>query len=104
MVTQIYDGPPRFFKGHGVQVGLFGLAFVDIWIMRWMMKRHNAKKEATAAEWAGRGGNNPDENKTLEDLCDDYPSYRYIYWMIGGGERWEGLCKRQQSKEILAGS
>jgi hypothetical protein len=79
MVTQIYDGAPRFFKGHGIQLGLFVLAFFEIWLMRRMMKQHNAKKDAEAARWAERGEINPDASLTLEDLCDDHPNYRYIY-------------------------
>lgn len=79
MVTQIYDGPPRFFKGHGVQLGLFALAFVDIWLLRFLMKRHNNAKDARAADWAARSEMDPDESKTLEELNDDHPKYRYIY-------------------------
>ncbi|KAH8887990.1 MFS general substrate transporter, partial [Thozetella sp. PMI_491] len=79
MVTEVYDSPPRFFKGHGIQLGLFALSFVEIWLLRYLMKRHNDRKDAQAAEWAQRGETNPDESKTFEDLCDDHPHYRYIY-------------------------
>lgn len=79
MATQIYDGPPRFFKGHGTVLGLFVLCFGEIALMTWLMKRSNAKKEALAAEWAARGQSNPDESKTLEEMCDAHPNYRYIY-------------------------
>jgi MFS family permease len=79
MVTQIYDQPPRFFKGYGIQLGLFVLSFLEIWLIRFMMKRSNDKKDKVAADFAARGETDPDAAKSLEDLCDDHPNFRYLY-------------------------
>lgn len=79
MSIQIYTAPPRFLKGHGVLLGLMVLCFILIVVMTWMMKRDNMRKDRVAAEWRERGEANPDESKTLEDLCDKHPNYRYVY-------------------------
>ncbi|CAM1507619.1 Fc.00g072600.m01.CDS01 [Cosmosporella sp. VM-42] len=79
MSTQIYTTPPRFMKGHGVLLGLMVLCFVLIIVVAWMMRRENAKKDIMAAMWRERGQVNPDEVKTLEELCDKHPNYRYVY-------------------------
>ena len=79
LASKIYNKPPRFFKGHGVLLGFLVLTFVFIIILSYLMKRHNKKKDMLAAEWETRGEINPDESKSLEELCDDHPSYRYLY-------------------------
>lgn len=79
MASKIYDKPPRFFKGHGVLLGFFVLTFFFLIALTYLMKRHNKEKDALAQEWEARGEPNPDESKTLEELCDDHPSYRYMY-------------------------
>ena len=42
-------------------------------------RRHNQKKDAVAAEWEAKGETNPNEGKSLEELLDGHPSYRYMY-------------------------
>jgi hypothetical protein len=79
MTSKIYDKPPRFFKGHGVLLALMVLAFGEILVVAYMMKRHNQKKDAVAAEFEARSEVNPAESKSLEELCDDHPKYRYLY-------------------------
>lgn len=79
MVSKIYDKPPRFFKGHGVLLGLTVLTIGNLILLTYLMKRHNHKKDIIEAEWESRGETNPDESKSLEELCDDHPSYRYLY-------------------------
>ncbi|RFU73502.1 mfs general substrate transporter [Trichoderma arundinaceum] len=79
LASRIYNKPPRFFKGHGVLLGFLVLTFILLILIAYLMKRHNQKKDALAAEWDARGERNPDESKTLEELCDDHPSYRYLY-------------------------
>lgn len=79
LASRIYNKPPRFFKGHGVLLGFLILTFILLVLVTYMMKRHNQEKDALAAEWDARGARNPDESKSLEELCDDHPSYRYLY-------------------------
>ena len=79
MTSKIYDKPPRFFKGHGVLLGLMVFTFADIILLTYLMRRHNQKKDAVAAEWEARGETNPNEGKSLEELLDGHPSYRYMY-------------------------
>ncbi|SPO07047.1 uncharacterized protein DNG_09741 [Cephalotrichum gorgonifer] len=79
MATQIYDKPPRFFSGHGTLLGLFVLTFVLILSTVWLMKRANGKKEDNRVERESEGNADPDEGKTLEDLCDAHPQYRYVW-------------------------
>lgn len=77
--TQIYTAPPRFFSGHGTLLGFCVIAWCLILVTWQLMKRSNAKKDAEAARWAERGEKNPDEDKTLEDMCDAHPNYRYVW-------------------------
>lgn len=79
MATQIYDKPPRFFSGHGTMLGLFVLTFVLILSTVWLMKRANTRKEERKEAVEAEGRVDPDEAKTLEDLCDAHPSYRYVW-------------------------
>ena len=77
--TEIYTTPPRFLKGHGIMLGLLSVCFGMIFIVTWMMKRSNQEKDKEAARWSEMGQPNPLESKTLEELCDTHPNYRYIY-------------------------
>ncbi|PNP38205.1 hypothetical protein TGAMA5MH_09895 [Trichoderma gamsii] len=79
LASRIYNKPPRFFKGHGVLLGFFILTFILLILMTYLMKRHNQEKDTLAAELDARGERNPDESKSLEELCDHHPSYRYLY-------------------------
>jgi hypothetical protein len=79
LASKIYDKPPRFFKGHGVLLGFLVLTCGQIILLTYLMKSHNKKKDELAAQWEDRGETNPDESKSLEELCDDHPSYRYLY-------------------------
>lgn len=79
MATQIYTNAPRFFAGHGTLLGLMLLTFASILTLRFLMQRSNRQKDKLAAEWDERGERNPDEDKSLEELCDKHPDYRYVY-------------------------
>lgn len=79
MSTQIYTAPPRFFGGHGTVFGMLVVCFILIIVVVFLMKRSNRKKDETAARWREMGMVNPDESKTLEDLCDKHPNYRYVW-------------------------
>ena len=76
--TQVYSDPPRFFKGHGTLVGLNVVGVVAVVIKYWIIKRENARRDAVAARYAAEGCAVPDSEKSLEDLCDYHPSWRYV--------------------------
>jgi MFS family permease len=75
--TQIYDNPPRYFKGHGVLLAFNVLGVVAAVINYFLMKRENAKRNHIAEEYAARGEEHPDLDKTFEEVCDYHPSFRY---------------------------
>ena len=77
--TQIYTTPPRFLKGHGVGLAFLVICFCMILVMVYLMKKSNAAKDAEAARWREMGEPNPDESKSLEELCDAHPNYRYVW-------------------------
>lgn len=75
--TQIYDSPPRYFKGHGVLLGFNVLGTASAMIAYFMMKRENKRRDRVAFDFASRGEQDPDNLKTFEDLCDYHPRFRY---------------------------
>lgn len=77
IATQIYDKPPRFFKGHGVLLGFNVLGVTSAAICYFMMKRENTKRDQAARELSARGEQHPDNGKTFEELCDYHPQFRY---------------------------
>ena len=76
--TQVYTTPPRFFKGHGTLLGLNTVGVIAAMLQYWIMKRENFKKEQRAAEYAREGREDPENEKSLEDLCDRHPQFRYV--------------------------
>lgn len=78
MGTHIYNGPPKFTKGHAIVLAfqLFGVLNA-ILAMLWM--RHlNAKKDKEEAEYLDRGVPHPLADRSLEEEYDFHPSFRYI--------------------------
>jgi hypothetical protein len=75
--TQIYDTPPRFFKGHGILLGLNLIGTASAVLCYFMMKASNKKRDQVAQEWIARGEEDPDNSKTYEELCDYHPQFRY---------------------------
>jgi hypothetical protein len=76
--TQVYRKAPRFLAGHGTLLGLFTLAEVAVAANYWWMRRENRKKEALALERARLGANDDDMGKSMEELLDKHPDFRYI--------------------------
>jgi hypothetical protein len=78
MGTHIYDNPPRFVKGHSVILGILVVGIISTSYIWWWMRRQNMLKDQTAQEYADRAEVNPDASKSLEDICDFHPNFRYI--------------------------
>ncbi|KAJ9617685.1 hypothetical protein H2204_013560 [Knufia peltigerae] len=78
VATQIYTQPPHFYKGHGTLLGLNAVGMLATFTKYWIMKKSNAKKDQVARDFAARGQQNPDSDKTYEELCDDHPNFRYV--------------------------
>lgn len=75
--TQIYDQPPRFFKGHGILLGFYMISLAGTTILYFWLKRENARKEDEAE--MRRTGQAPElvNIGDFEDLCDYHPDWRY---------------------------
>ncbi|KAH8691151.1 retrograde regulation protein 2 [Talaromyces proteolyticus] len=78
MGTKIYNAPPRFFKGHGVVLGMLCLAAVCIVLKWWIMRTANQKKDAIISQCEADGVAIPDGEKTFEDAGDSHLRFRYI--------------------------
>lgn len=75
--TQIYDNPPRYFRGHGTLLAFNVLGTASAMIAYFMMKRENKRRDELALDLASRGDESPDNLKTFEELCDYHPQFRY---------------------------
>ena len=78
IATQVYTTPPRFFKGHGTLLGLNAVGVIAAILNYWIMKKENAKKDQRAIEYAREGREDPDNEKSFEELCDRHPQFRYV--------------------------
>ncbi|OAP59578.1 hypothetical protein AYL99_06876 [Fonsecaea erecta] len=77
IATQVYDTPPRYFKGHGITMGLCVVAMAAVVAMYFIMKRANAQRDAQARELEANGEIDPRMEQDFEDLCDFHPAWRY---------------------------
>ncbi|KAK7964529.1 hypothetical protein LTR80_005530 [Exophiala xenobiotica] len=77
IATQIYDTPPRFLKGHGVTLGLVGLATIGTVLLYFHLQHENKKRDAVARQLVERGEIHPLASKSLEEVYDFHPAFRY---------------------------
>jgi MFS family permease len=77
VATQIYDNPPRYFKGHSVLLALNLIGAVSAAASYFLMKRENKRRDQVAEEYMSRGQQDPDNVRTFEELCDSHPQWRY---------------------------
>ena len=81
--TQVYDSPPRFYKGHGVLLGLYCLALLSCVILYIWCKKMNRERDDIAItlqneqEKAGTEVEVVQIKPSFEDLCDYHPDWRY---------------------------
>jgi hypothetical protein len=77
--TEVYDQPPRFFKGHGVLLGLYMLAFVaSIGLYVWLKAQNKQRDKMAAARIAAGEEDRPmDGEHSFEEMCDYHPDWRY---------------------------
>ncbi|KAJ9606354.1 hypothetical protein H2200_009315 [Cladophialophora chaetospira] len=74
--TKIYDKPPRFFKGHGILLGLQTVAAACVVFKWWLMRSANKRKDAMKEEFAANGGSAP---RAMEEEIDEtHPDFRYL--------------------------
>lgn len=78
MGTHIYDGPPRFIKGHAILLGFLVWGITASTILMLMMSRENKRKDAELQEYRDRGEVHPDLSKSLEEMQDKHILFRYI--------------------------
>lgn len=77
IATEVYTTPPRFYKGHGVGLGLCILSLVSIVALYFIMARANVERDRRARDFEARGEADPLMEKDFEDLCDFHPAWRY---------------------------
>jgi MFS family permease len=76
--TQVYIHPPRYFLGHGVLIGLNAVGVAALLVVYRIMARENKRSDELAAQCAAEGSALPGAEKSLEELCDYHPSFRYV--------------------------
>ena len=74
--TKIYDKAPRFFKGHGILLGLQTLAVVCVAVKWWLMKVANVKKDALKRDMDASGG--PISYTEEGEFNEGHPDFRYL--------------------------
>jgi hypothetical protein len=76
--TQVYRHPPRYLAGHGTLLAFFTLAEVSIVCNYLWMRRENRIKDSVAAECIRTGEADKEAVKSMDELLDKHPDFRYI--------------------------
>ncbi|OAG43195.1 hypothetical protein AYO21_02481 [Fonsecaea monophora] len=78
MSTQVFDTPPKFYKGNGILLGIFAVAFASTAILYFWLRTENRKRDRAAqARLDGTAPPLPDDIGDFETLCDYHPDWRY---------------------------
>ncbi|KIX94915.1 uncharacterized protein Z520_09225 [Fonsecaea multimorphosa CBS 102226] len=78
MATQVFDTPPKFYKGNGILLGIFAVAFSSTAILYFWLRNENRKRDAAAeARRNGSAPPLPTDIGDFETLCDYHPDWRY---------------------------
>ena len=78
IATQVYRDPPRFFLGHGIALGLYALGVASNIALYFILTRTNAARDRRQRELAERGEVDPNAEKSIEELGDFHPNFRYV--------------------------
>ena len=73
--TKIYDKPPRFFKGHGILLGLQTLAAVCVLVKWYLMRTANKRKDALTRDYVASRDPIP---QTEEEYDESHLDFRYL--------------------------
>ncbi|KAH8820252.1 major facilitator superfamily domain-containing protein [Xylogone sp. PMI_703] len=76
--TQVYRDPPRYLAGHGTLLGFFSLALCAIVCNWFWMRRENRKRDDRAEEYRMTGTKDEQAEKSVDELLDYHPNFRYI--------------------------
>ncbi|OAL28541.1 hypothetical protein AYO22_02735 [Fonsecaea multimorphosa] len=76
--SHIYTDPPQYIKGHSIVLAFEVLALACVVFCWFWMRWLNNKKDKEALEHAEAGTTDPNLHKTLEEIQDYHPSFRYI--------------------------
>lgn len=76
--TQIYRTPPRYLAGHGTMLDFFSLGLVSIVCNWFWMRRENIRKYIKAEEFRTTGRKDAEAEKSMDELLDKHPDFRYI--------------------------
>ncbi|OAA60323.1 Major facilitator superfamily domain, general substrate transporter [Niveomyces insectorum RCEF 264] len=78
LASHIYTDPPQYIKGHSIVMSFQILAFLATGIAMWWMRCENRRKDEEARTRAETGAVHENEYKTLEEVFDYHPSFRYV--------------------------
>jgi hypothetical protein len=76
--SHAYTDPPQYVKGHSVLLALQLLALACVIVVWLTMKRLNRQRDEAARQHAEAGMRDPEADKSLEELQDFHPSFRYV--------------------------
>jgi hypothetical protein len=76
--TQVYRHPPRYLSGHGTLLAFFSLALFSIVCNYLWMRKENRNRDTRAEEFRTLGTKDVDAEKSVNELLDFHPDFRYI--------------------------
>ncbi|KEF53548.1 uncharacterized protein A1O9_10523 [Exophiala aquamarina CBS 119918] len=79
IATQVFDTPPKFYKGNGILLGVFLITLTSTVILYFRLKDQSRKRDVTAeARREGTASPLSSYIGDFETLCDYYPDWRYL--------------------------
>lgn len=78
MGTHVYDGPPRFTKGHSIVLGFLAFGVICTSTLILWMKWMNRARENRIARYVEQGEPHPHMERSLEEEGDGHLEFRYI--------------------------